>query len=69
MSEPRDELTDADIEEYELDDDYDDEVFDWQTCPSCGKKFDASDDAGLGFGGCPEGNCLACEKCCKCEPA
>lgn len=40
---------------------------DWQTCPSCGRRFDAADDSGLGFGGCPEGNCVACENCCRCE--
>jgi hypothetical protein len=51
-------------------DDYDDDDGDWQTCPSCGKRFDASDDTGIvGFGGCPEGNCLACDQCCKCEDA
>jgi len=40
---------------------------DWQRCPACGVRFDASNDTGLGLSGCPEGNCLACENCCKCE--
>ena len=48
-------------------DDDDGDDHDWQSCPVCGKRFDAADDSGLGFGGCLEGNCAACEKCCKCE--
>ena len=37
----------------------------WQTCPACGRRFDEEDD--LPFGGCPEGECLACAECCTCE--